>query len=143
MALLAKSTLLGLKLNGGKRMNLCKIFGVKENEEFNLPPFAGDYKIINNVLHFKYLKGFSPIDLSINTLSALSVKKLPFKPKKGEFYWTIDSKVWSAIQTSWQDSPVDFMRSSMQIVFRTYEEAAFACPEFYEKLTGGNWEDDF
>ena len=27
------------------------------------------------------------------------------------------------------------------MVFRTYEEAGFACPEIYEELTGKNWDD--
>lgn len=123
-------------------MDLCKIFGVKEDEKFRLRPFQGTYVVHNNILYWKGNgSSLEPASITVNTLNNALVEKLPFEPDVGETYWTVHTDKWSVFKATWLDSPIDCMRKSSKMVFRTYEDAGFACPKIYEKLTGKNWED--
>ena len=124
-------------------MDLCKIFNVAEAEEFYLRPYGGVYKVYNNRLCYKEDGGssFKPIEVSVNFVARAVVVKAPFQPENGQSYYTICVNTWAVKRTVWSDFPIDYLRKAQDMVFRTYEEAGFACPKIYEKLTGKNWED--
>ena len=67
------------------KIDLCKIFGVEEGEEFKIDHIDFSqlvYKVSNNTLWYKgaYSKGFCRSDLSINNLDEiLGIIKLPKK----------------------------------------------------------------
>ena len=124
-------------------MDLCKIFNVAEAEEFYLRPYGGVYKVYNNRLCYKEdgSSSFKPIEASVNFVAKAEVVKAPFQPKKGQTYYTICNCTWEVRQAVWKESPIDYLRNAHDMVFSTYEDAGFACPKIYEKLTGKNWED--
>ena len=124
-------------------MDLCKIFNVAEDEEFYLRPYGGVYKIHNNLLCYKEdgSSSFKPIEVSVNFVARAVVVKAPFQPENGQTYYTICNSTWEVRKAVWRESPIDYLRKAQDMVFGTYEDAGFACPKIYEKLTGENWDD--
>ena len=124
-------------------MDLCKIFDVAEDEEFYLRPYGGVYKVHNNLLCYREddNSSFKPIEVSVNFVARAVVVKAPFQPKHGQKYYTIRLDAWAVTKATWVDDPVDYLRKEQDMVFRTYEDAGFACPKIYERLTGKNWDD--
>ena len=125
-------------------MDLTKIFGVEKEEIFEFSNSLGQYRINNDgKLEFRQctIALWVESKRSVNELVDKKVIHLPFSPKHGQKYYTIRLDAWAVTKATWVDDPVDYLRKEQDMVFRTYEDAGFACPKIYEKLTGKNWDD--
>ncbi len=104
------------------------LLGVELNEEFKIvdendETFLNTYKITENGLlncdrHYE-------CDLIGLLTGDWQVKKLPFKPKCGEYYWTpMPSKVGVVSEDyKWENLPYDYLAYYNGLCFRTKEEA--------------------
>lgn len=75
----------------------------------------------------------------VDLLTGVSkIIKLPWKPKKGEEYWTIHrsplNSTWVVILDAWDDNPIDFAFYKAGWVYRTREEAEAALPKVATEL---------
>ena len=125
-------------------MDLTKIFGVEKEEIFEFSNSSGQYRINKyGELEFRLstIALWTESKLPVNGLVDKKVIHLPFSPKHGQKYYTIRLDAWAVTKATWVDDPVDYLRKEQDMVFRTYEDAGFACPKIYEKLTGKNWDD--
>lgn len=59
--------------------------------------------------------------------------KLPWKPKKGETYYTPSSNFDHALCDHWDDYPSDFALQEVGMVFKTEKECEAALPELRKK----------
>ena len=70
------------------------------------------------------------------------IEKIPFKPKKGNSYWSVrwncDQEI-SIIPSNWANDDIDYRMLYCGNVFRTEAEAEKHKYEIYEKLTGKKW----
>ena len=119
-----------------------KVLSVGIGEEFNIVIDNGCYSVHNP---FK----FTETDLVNNNGVALNsyistlitgeykIEKLPFKPKKGENYWTYYNNQAIYIETyRWSNSSFDKERKLFGIVFRTEQEAKDYLPTWEKCLEG-------
>lgn len=81
------------------------------------------------------------VDMLVELLKGeAEVVKLPWQPKKGYVYWSIDMD-WEITEYVWSDDALDYMKKAIGYIFRTQEEAEAAFPEVYKRLTGKEWEE--
>lgn len=61
------------------------------------------------------------------------IEKLPWKPKKGEKYYTPSPDFDHALRDYWDGYPSDFALKEVGMVFKTEEECEAALPELRKK----------
>lgn len=133
--------------------DVAKMLGVELEEEFFLTHSNVRYKITNNGLCYKNGNDWSVFsDSSLVNLikGAFEIKKLPWKPKKGERYyyvsWYKENGKW-IIRAEWQEYwPTydgDVLRVDTGNCFKTCEEAEAAKYDVFERLTGKKWEETY
>lgn len=72
-----------------------------------------------------------------NAQEEKEVVKRPWRPKRGEKYWTYRWNTKSVCRRIWLNAPIDDMlRFEKGLVFRTKEEAIKDGPKIYKKLIG-------
>lgn len=77
-------------------------------------------------------------DLTLALLrGALIVKKLPWRPKKGEVYCRPMNGFVDVDFDNWSNHPIDFALKEAGMIFRTKEECEAALPELRKKYLGG------
>lgn len=80
----------------------------------------------------------APVSVYVAFLALLrgecEIIKLPWKPKKGEKYWSFLPGAWMVTWYTWDDSPIDFAFYKVGWVFRTKEEAEAALPAVAKEL---------
>lgn len=69
------------------------------------------------------------------------VIKLPFKPKKGDEFWSYAGFNFEPVYGTWQGDYDDFVALKAGCVFRTRAEALEALPAKYKELTGREWKE--
>lgn len=69
------------------------------------------------------------------------IKKLPWRPKIGESYYSLYNSEFKVYTVCWNDTVEDYANLKCGMVFRTYEEALKARPRIYQELTGKEWSD--
>lgn len=131
-----------------KMAEVAKLLGVELEEEFHIldereQDTGYDYKITKSGLLFWSEKLEIWIDSVL--LEALlkglkTIRKLPYKPKIGDEYWTIEDDEETQIAWYiWNEFMYDYMRLKSGNVFRTETEAIEARPRIYKELTGREW----
>lgn len=69
---------------------------------------------------------------------SFEIVKLPWKPKKGETFYSFDSifagchgddRVWKVAKCFWDERPADFAKFKAGWIYRTQEEAEMALPK--------------
>jgi hypothetical protein len=71
----------------------------------------------------------------VDLLTGVSkIIKLPWKPKKGEKYWSFRPGAWMVTWYTWDDSPLDFAFYKVGWVFHTKKEAQAALPAVAKEL---------
>lgn len=117
--------------------NIAEMLGVEIGEEFEIEGLDGRYKFNEDSLRMGLLSGgwASASDAPLYWLCGgkYTIKKLPFKPKKGEKYFCFgaDGKVLSE---NWESDGIDAARYLMGNCFRTREEAKAHRPEIMAKF---------
>lgn len=64
------------------------------------------------------------------------VKKKPWEPKEGEYFYYPDVKRKAVCRLPWDSQFFDFAMKALDMVYRTQEEAEARLREDYERLTG-------
>ena len=114
---------------------ICKMLGVELGEEFKIKGCEEwFYKFDNDrVLMFKHNDDVkmpvAPVSVYVAFLALLrgecEIIKIPWKPKKGETYFTFDriGNKWSTNSYWWGEFPDEYALLDKGWVFRTKEEA--------------------
>ena len=120
---------------------ICKMLGVELGEEFKIKGYEEwSYKFDNDRgIMFKHNDDVkmpvAPVSVYVAFLALLrggcEIIKLPWKPKKGETYFTFDriGNKWSTNSYWWGDFPDEYALLDKGWVFRTKEEAEDALPK--------------
>lgn len=123
-----------------KIKEVAKVLGYEVGEEFNIIFGNGEYSEYNP---FKFTetslvdKDGEVVNNHIGCIITgyYTTEKIPFKPKHGELYWSIDIK--EKIRVSdycWEDDLVDYNHKLLNLVFRTKEEAEEALVKHIKNL---------
>lgn len=119
---------------------IAKLLGVEVGEEFKV---KGDdeltYTLTDDGLKITFAGGIEISQVSTNSafvalvMGKDEIVKLPWKPKKGEGYWTFNvffgSVKWAVASFAWGDEVFDKAVLKAGWVFRTKEEAETALPK--------------
>ena len=89
----------------------------------------------------KHTEEWVKAPISLNYFCQQKIIKLPFRPHKGEKFWTYDMN-WRICEWTWLDNFEDYCRKAMGCVFRTKEEAIATRPAKYRELTGKEWKEN-
>ena len=118
---------------------IAKLLGVEVGEEFKVKDEDGlTYRFTDDGLKITYNGGVEISNISTNSAFVALVEgedevvKLPWKPKKGEGYWTFNvffgSGKWAIASFAWGDEVFDKAVLKAGWVYRTREEAEAALP---------------
>ena len=112
--------------------DVATLLGVQLNEEFrvldkNKQDIGYSFKITERGLEF-YIKKWCVTARWLENLltKEYTIKRLPFKPKKGEDYWTLRYTPAGGIMTAadiWEEWSQDYLSYYNGLCFRTEEEA--------------------
>ena len=133
-----------VKRNGGKKMSknlipeICKMLGVELGEEFKV---EGDNRTCWFDLDGLHFDGYVAEDEDNAMLHDLlcgevEIIKLPWKPKKGEDYYTFGGSdgSWRVSQQHWTCHPFDLALFEKGWVYRTRAEAEAALHAVAEEM---------
>lgn len=67
------------------------------------------------------------------------VVRLPYRPNRGDRYFSYADFSWDIRCFGWDNLPLDYARLEAGMVFRTYDEARKELPSIYKKVTGKDW----
>ena len=121
---------------------VAKLLGVEVGEEFTIENADRKETVVlamdglhviqpNNVLGPDHGKLLSKV------LQGLyEVKKKPWEPKEGEYFYYPDVKRKAVCRLPWDSQFFDFAMKALDMVYRTREEAVAHFAEDYQKLTG-------
>ena len=121
---------------------IAKMLGVELGEEFKFEGDCRTYWFDLDGLHSGYHVARYETDVILRVLLCgdKEVIKLPWKPKKGERYWTFNtffgSNKWSVTSFVWGDEVFDNAVFKVGWVYRTKAEAEAALPAVAAE-TGG------
>lgn len=123
---------------------IAKLLGVELGEEFKV---KGDddeltYIFTDDGLKITFAGGIEISQISINSAFVALVMgkdeiiKLPWKPKKGEDYYTFGCPIgkWEVSCQHWTCHPFDLAVLAKGWVYRTREEAEFALPKIATEM---------
>lgn len=116
-----------------KMADVAKLLGVELGEEFDIErSISNPYKITSGGLEDGY-GNIAPTIFSNIIKNPNVIKKRPFKPKKVELYWFIDSD-GEARYSENVKLPIDYYRVSLGNCYRTKEEAKEHAREWFDKM---------
>ena len=126
---------------------LMQIFDLKSQERFRLLNEVEDdyidereYLLTPENLFYIDEKGFwkkAEDDILLGIIrDEYIVYHLEFHPRLGEKYYTFVSDSMEPIPVTWQDTFLDNMNKKLNVIFKSYEEAAKNRAYVYEKITG-------
>ena len=118
---------------------IAKARGVELDEEFlySLGNFEYKYRISERGLEYYDNDGgrWTFSDCSSEFIKGIGeIEKIPFRPQKGEMYYSIDNYN-SAWGYDWVGTTRDYTRLITGIVFRTLEEAEAYIPTWKERIS--------
>ena len=120
---------------------IAKMLGVEMGEEFkvNLNGWNNTYRFNNNGLYGKTQtdKWIACLELfGLLVTGNAEIIKLPWKPKKGETYYTFElvGGKWIVHLLWWADTPNGYALLDKGWIFRTKEEAEAALPAVAKEL---------
>lgn len=137
-----------VKRNGGKKMSknlipeICKILGVELGENFKLDTCGDDiFKITESGLWMKKYTGKNewvekPFKFATLCKGDGEVVKLPWEPKKGDYYYYFDliCNKWCVRADMWLEAPYEYALLDKGWVYKTCEEAEAALPVVAKEL---------
>ena len=117
---------------------IAKMLGVELGEEFKIKGYDGlTYKLTDNGLELATVDGQKTKWFDHGALNSLmkgkmEIVKLPWKPKKGERYWTFDTVVLGdalcIVRYTWDGDFNELTKLKTGWVYRTRAEAEAALP---------------
>lgn len=121
---------------------IAKMLGVELGEEFKIKGFDGlTYKLTDNGLELTTVDGQKTKWFDNGALNSLlkgkmEIVKLPWKPKKGETYYTFEllGGKWIVHLLWWAGSPNGYALLEKGWVYRTQKEAEAALPAVAAEL---------
>lgn len=121
---------------------IAHMLGVEIGEEFKIKGYDGlTYKLTDNGLELTTVDGqktkwFDPGALNSLLKGKMEIVKLPWKPKKGETYYTFEllNGKWIVHLLWWAGSPNGYALLEKGWVYRTQEEAEAALPAVAKEL---------
>ena len=121
---------------------IAKMLGVELGEEFKIKGYDGlTYKLTDNGLELTTVDGQKTKWFDHGALNSLlkgkmEIVKLPWKPKKGETYYTFEllGGKWIVHLLWWAGSPNGYALLEKGWVYRTKEEAEAALPAVAAEL---------
>lgn len=118
---------------------ICKMLGIEPGEEFEIKGSKGlVYKFVDDELIVNStndIVGISDMTANMTLVSLLKGKreiiKLPWKPKKGDTYYTFEllGGKWVVRSFWWGGFPNEYALLKKSWVYRTLEEAEAALPK--------------
>lgn len=121
---------------------IAKMLSIELGEEFKIKGFDGlTYKLTDNGLELTTVDGQKTKWFDHGALNSLlkgkmEIIKLPWKPKKGDTYYTfelLDDK-WGVRSSWWGGSPDEYALRDKGWLYRTCEEAEYALPAVAKEL---------
>ena len=122
---------------------IAQMLGVELNEEFKIKGYDGlTYKFVNYGLKLSFQNdiGITAIPTNVALVNLLNgndeIVKLPWKPKKGDVYFTfglLGSK-WIVRSLWWGGFPEEYALLDKGWVYRSEEEAEAALPSVAKEL---------
>ena len=121
--------------------DVAKMLGVELEEEFMIPDKDVILKItakdgliykVNGKKEWRY----NPSDLQDLLMGKYEIVKLPWKPKKWDWYYYPNTFYSKVVIKVCDDMPFDYAMKALGICYLTYEEAEVHFAEDYKKLTG-------
>lgn len=131
-----------------KMAEVAKLLELELEEEFKMrradtkAEFVSKYKLTENDGLQEYDKTWGwkkSVGMLALVTGRLEVVKLPYKPQKGEKYWTYNIDGFCVVDVVWSDWAQEFALLKCGAVFRTKAEAIEARPRIYKELTGKEW----
>lgn len=126
---------------------IAKMLGVELGEEFKIKGYEEwFYKFDNDrVLMFKHnddvKMSVAPVSVYVAFLALLrgecEIIKLPWKPKKGELYYSFGFRncpKWGVSQQNWGNHPCDYALLDKGWIYRTEKEAEAALPKVAKEM---------
>lgn len=121
---------------------IAHMLGVEIGEEFKIKGYDGlTYKLTDNGLELTTVDGQKTKWFDNGALNSLlkgkmEIVKLPWKPKKGETYYTFEllGGKWIVHLLWWTGSPNGYALLDKGWVFRTKEEAEAALPAVAKEI---------
>lgn len=117
---------------------IAKMLGVELGKEFEIKGCKGlVYKFVDDELIVNSTddKGCSGLTANMTLVSLLKGKreivKLPWKPKKGDVYYTFGTSAgkWIVWQQRWTNHPIDLALLDKGWIYRTHAEVEAALPK--------------
>lgn len=121
--------------------DVAKMLGVELEEEFMIPDKDVILKItakdgliykVNGKKEWRY----NPSDLQDLLMGKYEIVKLPWKPKKWDWYYYPNTFYSKVVIKVCDDMPFDYAMKALGMCYLTYEEAEVHFAEDYKKLTG-------
>lgn len=122
---------------------IAKMLGVELGEEFKIKGYDGlTYKLTDNGLELTTVDGQKTKWFDNGALNSLlkgkmEIVKLPWKPKKGELYYSFGFRncpKWGVSQQNWGNHPCDYALLDKGWIYRTRAEAEAALPAVAKEL---------
>ena len=122
-----------------KFAQIAKMFGLELEEVFHIKNTISPCKFTTEGLIFQNGLGAwvhgSLFQQKLLT-GEIEVIMPPFRPQKGDLFWTYFYSDWVVATADWLGDPMDYARLEAGMVFRTQEEALAARANIYKKVTG-------
>lgn len=122
---------------------IAKMLGVELGEEFKIKGYDGlAYQFVDYGLKLSFQNdiGMTAIPTNVALVNLLNgndeIVKLPWKPKKGEDYYTFGSSIgeWEVSRQRWTCHPFDLAVLAKGWAYRTREEAESALPKIAKEM---------
>lgn len=126
--------------------DVAKMLGVELEEEFMIPDKDVILKItakdgliykVNGKKEWRY----NPSDLQDLLMGKYEIVKLPWKPKKWDWYYYPNTFYSKVVIKVCDDMPFDYAMKALGMCYKTQEEAEAHFAEDYKKLTGKELEE--
>lgn len=118
---------------------VAKLLGVELDEEFLVDDIGYKFKInIDGLFFYESKRWWRSAMLPDLLTGTLTIKKLPYEPKVGDYYYYPNTHCIAVGGRVWNNNSVDFALKLLNMVYRTNEEAEKNFSSDYEKLTGSN-----
>ena len=138
-------TVLNESLKESKLNEALKVIGLQWGEKFKLAGHKGNFIVsaFGDIVEVKNEAiTFTNIELKELFHNPSMIEHLPYQPKRGEGYYTVDITTFSTAFAIWQNKPIDFMRKETGCIFKTLSECSEYIKEFKEKCFKGEIDND-
>ena len=125
-----------------KYTEIAKMFGLELEEDFHVTNFLSSFRFTSKGLVASTLCMSKEVEdkTLLRLLSGeLKVVRPPYRPNRGDRYFSYADFSWDIRCFGWDNLPLDYARLEAGMVFRTQDEARKELPSVYKKVTGKDW----